>query len=90
MGSSVADMEYSHIKLVFACKRLILMKNQSEVHQWFNVSEPAVAVWAVIVGLMNIKQGVLAGDGWGRGEVWYSQSTEIQYWFPTSDCSIFI
>lgn len=33
MGSHVVDMEHRQIKLVFACKMLILVENQDEIYQ---------------------------------------------------------
>lgn len=71
MGSHVVDMEHRQIKLVFACKMLILVENQDEIYQWFNVMEPVSTDWAVLVGLMNRKpfpKAVPAGVSWGGGE----------------------
>lgn len=32
MGSCVVDMAHRQIKLLFACKRLILVENQDEIY----------------------------------------------------------
>lgn len=55
MGSCVVDMEHRQIKLLFACKRLILVENQDEIYLWFDAMEPVSTVWAVLFGLMNRK-----------------------------------